>query len=148
MDIKAKIKVIRRYRCSIFSCPSRASTWPACSCNNGSPQFYDLSIHSTRCDCSEIPGFYYLTEQKVLLLAHANALSPSTFRSVKRNTFCSGGVVSYSLPEGSEPSQGLWDSSYDGQRSQGELHNGLGRLIDGETGADNFRLDIGYGKGL
>ena len=56
--------------------------------------------------------------------------------------------MSYTVPEGSEPAQGLWDSSYDGYRSEGELRNGLGRLVDGEMGADNFRLDIGYGKGV
>lgn len=58
-----------------------------------------------------------------------------------------GGVVWYNAPESSEPAQGLWDSSYDGEHVQGELRDGLGRLVDGETGADNFRLDIGYGKG-
>ncbi|XP_071055936.1 discoidin domain-containing receptor 2-like isoform X2 [Onthophagus taurus] len=77
--------------------------------------------------------------------------------SVHRRTVClrlellgcfyEGGVVSYDAPEGSEPTLGLWDGSYDGEKSQGELQNGLGRLVDGETGADNFRLDIGYGKG-
>lgn len=58
-----------------------------------------------------------------------------------------GGVVAYSAPEGSEPAQGLTDSSYDGRREAGKLTGGLGRLTDGEFGADNFRLDIGYGKG-
>ncbi|KAL3275362.1 hypothetical protein HHI36_020129, partial [Cryptolaemus montrouzieri] len=57
------------------------------------------------------------------------------------------GVVSYEAPEGSDLSQGLYDSSYDGQKSEARLINGLGRLVDGEIGADNFRLDIGYGKG-
>lgn len=60
---------------------------------------------------------------------------------------CAGGVISYSSPESSEITQGLWDSSYDGQRSNGEIFGGLGRLVDGEVGADNFRLDIGLGKG-
>lgn len=62
--------------------------------------------------------------------------------------FNAGGVISYNGPEGSETAQGLWDSSFDGQRENGEIHGGLGRLVDGETGADNFRLDIGLGKGL
>ncbi|KAJ8948705.1 hypothetical protein NQ318_017873, partial [Aromia moschata] len=57
-----------------------------------------------------------------------------------------GGIVSYTAPEGSEPSQGLYDSSYDGVRANGELSQGLGRLVDGDVGLDNFRLDIGYGK--
>ncbi|KAJ3661415.1 hypothetical protein Zmor_005810 [Zophobas morio] len=55
--------------------------------------------------------------------------------------------MSYAAPESSEASQGLYDSSYDGSRVNGELQGGLGRLVDGEFGADNFRLDIGYGKG-
>ncbi|KAK4877698.1 hypothetical protein RN001_010204 [Aquatica leii] len=77
--------------------------------------------------------------------------------SVHRRTVClrleflgclnEGGVLSYIAPEGSNPAQGLSDSSYDGQLTQGELRGGLGLLVDGETGADNFRLDIGYGKG-
>ncbi|XP_008200082.1 discoidin domain-containing receptor 2 isoform X1 [Tribolium castaneum] len=77
--------------------------------------------------------------------------------SVHRRTVClriellgcpyEGGIISYSIPEGSEPSQGLYDSSYDGTRNDGTLEGGLGRLVDGEFGADNFRLDIGYGKG-
>lgn len=58
-----------------------------------------------------------------------------------------GGVVSYTAPEGSDASQGLYDSSYDGHVLNGILKGGLGRLMDGEFGADNFRLDIGYGKG-
>ncbi|XP_019870769.2 discoidin domain-containing receptor 2 [Aethina tumida] len=77
--------------------------------------------------------------------------------SIHRRTVClrmellgcpyTGGIVSYSAPESSESSQGLYDSSYDGRLSQGELTEGLGRLVDGEVGLDNFRLDIGYGKG-
>lgn len=59
----------------------------------------------------------------------------------------SGGVISYSSPKSSEITQGLWDSSYDGQRSNNEIYGGLGRLVDGETGADNFRLDKGLGTG-
>lgn len=59
----------------------------------------------------------------------------------------SDGVVSYSAPESTESSQGLSDSSYDGVVSEGWTRGGLGRLVDGEIGMDNFRLDIGYGKG-
>lgn len=57
-------------------------------------------------------------------------------------------MVSYSAPEGSEPEQGLTDTSYDGLKDGNRLVAGLGRLTDGEFGADNFRLDIGYGKGM
>lgn len=55
--------------------------------------------------------------------------------------------MSYTAPVGGEASQGLWDSSYDGRPALGEMQGGLGRLVDGEYGADNYRLDIGYGKG-
>lgn len=61
--------------------------------------------------------------------------------------FVTGGIMSYSSPIASEAAQGLYDSSYDGTESNGVLSNGLGRLVDGEVGLDNFRLDIGYGKG-
>ncbi|XP_030749346.1 discoidin domain-containing receptor 2-like [Sitophilus oryzae] len=77
--------------------------------------------------------------------------------SIHRRTVClrmellgcpyKDGVLSYSAPASSDTTQGLYDSSYDGHRSQGVLFNGLGRLVDGEVGLDNFRLDIGYGKG-
>nr|CAH7715862.1 unnamed protein product [Callosobruchus chinensis] len=77
--------------------------------------------------------------------------------SIHRRTVClrmellgcpyEGGIISYSAPEGSEPSQGLFDSSYDGIRSSGYLTEGLGRLVDGEVGLSNFRLDLGYGNG-
>jgi hypothetical protein len=57
--------------------------------------------------------------------------------------------VSYQIPEDTsrEPDQDLSDSSYDGIRRDGELVDGLGQLVDGEVGGDNFKLDIGYGKG-
>jgi discoidin domain receptor family protein 2 len=60
-----------------------------------------------------------------------------------------GGIVAYQMPEDSarESGQDLSDSSYDGIRREGELIGGLGRLVDGEVGGDNFKLDIGYGKG-
>jgi discoidin domain receptor family protein 2 len=60
-----------------------------------------------------------------------------------------GGIVAYQMPEDSarEAGQDLSDSSYDGIRREGELIGGLGRLVDGEVGGDNFKLDIGYGKG-
>jgi discoidin domain receptor family protein 2 len=53
------------------------------------------------------------------------------------------------MPEDStrEGVQDFSDSSYDGIRRESELIGGLGRLVDGEVGGDNFKLDIGYGKG-
>lgn len=63
--------------------------------------------------------------------------------------FDTGGVVNYSIPEEPswEPGQDLSDLSYDGEREGGALRGGLGRLVDGTYGGDNFKLDIGYGKG-
>ena len=58
-----------------------------------------------------------------------------------------GGIISYSIPEDPDVGLDLSDVSYDGEKVNGFLVNGLGRLVDGELGGDNFRLDIGYGKG-
>ncbi|CAD1477799.1 unnamed protein product, partial [Heterotrigona itama] len=57
----------------------------------------------------------------------------------------SGGVVSYTIPE--SPTVELSDISYDGKRLDNLLTDGLGRLVDGEVGADNYRLDMGDGRG-
>ncbi|XP_043286300.1 discoidin domain-containing receptor 2-like [Venturia canescens] len=75
--------------------------------------------------------------------------------SIHRRTVClrielrgckdESGVANYTIPE--SPVEELGDVSYDGRRIDGVLTDGLGRLIDGETGADNYRLDIGYGRG-
>ncbi|XP_068082101.1 discoidin domain-containing receptor 2 [Anabrus simplex] len=60
-----------------------------------------------------------------------------------------GGVVNYQIPEDTtrETEEDLSDISYDGEHLGGLLVGGLGRLVDGEVGGDNFRLDIGYGRG-
>ncbi|XP_033223235.1 epithelial discoidin domain-containing receptor 1-like [Belonocnema kinseyi] len=80
--------------------------------------------------------------------------------SIHRRTVClrielkgcqdQSGVVSYTIPDSPMPE--LSDSSYDGTRQNGTRQNGmlsdgLGRLIDGEIGADNYRMDTGYGRG-
>lgn len=42
----------------------------------------------------------------------------------------------------------LTDRTYDGREEGGHLSRGLGQLVDGRKGADNFRLDVsGNGKG-
>lgn len=43
----------------------------------------------------------------------------------------------------------LTDRTYDGvELEDGLLEAGLGQLVDGQKGPDNFRLDVnGYGKG-
>lgn len=53
--------------------------------------------------------------------------------------------MSYTIPE--SPTVELSDISYDGKRQDNLLTDGLGRLIDGEVGADNYRLDMGDGRG-
>lgn len=42
----------------------------------------------------------------------------------------------------------LTDRTYDGQEDEGYLSGGIGQLVDGQKGPDNFRLDSnGNGKG-
>lgn len=42
----------------------------------------------------------------------------------------------------------LSDRTYDGREEAGYLSGGLGQLVDGQKGPDNFRLDVsGNGKG-
>lgn len=40
------------------------------------------------------------------------------------------------------------DLSYDGVVNGDKFQGGLGRLVDGVRGGDNFKMDIGYGKGM
>jgi len=43
----------------------------------------------------------------------------------------------------------LSDRTYDGREEGGYLSGGLGQLVDGQKGPDNFRLDVsGNGKGI
>ncbi|XKL63912.1 hypothetical protein PGB90_006276 [Kerria lacca] len=79
--------------------------------------------------------------------------------SIHRRTVCirveikgcplQSGIVSYEIPEDSSWKEGeyLSDISYDGMRMDGYLVRGLGCLVDGILGGDNFKIDIGYGKG-
>lgn len=53
--------------------------------------------------------------------------------------------MSYTIPDTSMSE--LSDVSYDGKRQDNLLTDGLGCLIDGEVGADNYRQDMGDGKG-
>lgn len=41
----------------------------------------------------------------------------------------------------------LSDKSYDGHEEDERFVEGLGQLVDGQKGKDNFRLDQGFGKG-
>lgn len=61
------------------------------------------------------------------------------------------GLVSYNMPQGLRrgPELDLTDLTYDGRDEGGQLSHGLGQLVDGQKGKDNFRLDLaGYGKGI
>ena len=60
------------------------------------------------------------------------------------------GLVSYSMPQGEQRGSevDLSDRTYDGKDDGSYLIGGLGQLVDGQVGADNFRLDAnGHGKG-
>ncbi|XP_024873096.1 discoidin domain-containing receptor 2-like [Temnothorax curvispinosus] len=60
------------------------------------------------------------------------------------------GLVSYSMPQGIKRGSevDLSDRTYDGREEAGYLSGGLGQLVDGQRGSDNFRLDVsGNGKG-
>ncbi|XP_003702400.1 discoidin domain-containing receptor 2 [Megachile rotundata] len=60
------------------------------------------------------------------------------------------GLVSYSMPQGIKRGSevDLSDRTYDGKEEGGYLSGGLGQLVDGQRGPDNFRLDVsGNGKG-
>ncbi|XP_021920261.1 discoidin domain-containing receptor 2-like isoform X2 [Zootermopsis nevadensis] len=86
---------------------------------------------------------------KVRVLPYSVHRRTVCLRVELRGCLAEGGIVSYQVPEDTarEPGQDLRDSSYDGVRLEGHLVGGLGRLVDGEVGGDNFKLDIGYGKG-
>lgn len=60
------------------------------------------------------------------------------------------GLSQYSIPKGVQRGieVDLSDKTYDGVEEEGRLIGGLGQLVDGQRGPDNFRSDIyGYGKG-
>ncbi|KAF0305794.1 Discoidin domain-containing receptor tyrosine kinase B [Amphibalanus amphitrite] len=60
------------------------------------------------------------------------------------------GLVSYSAPQGQSrwPGVELKDQTYDGLHSQGQLYGGTGQLNDGTYGTDNFRQNLGHGRGF
>ncbi|EDW37475.1 GL25507 [Drosophila persimilis] len=60
------------------------------------------------------------------------------------------GIVSYSIPKGVQRGMevDLSDKTYDGNEQGDRYVDGLGQLVDGQKGKDNFRTDIhGFGKG-
>lgn len=66
------------------------------------------------------------------------------------NVIFTEGLAQYSIPKGVQRGieVDLSDKTYDGVEEEGRLISGLGQLVDGQRGPDNFRSDIfGYGKG-
>lgn len=61
----------------------------------------------------------------------------------------SDGIASYTIPlDGSTgDNTEIKDFSYDGTVTNDKIQGGLGILVDGVHGEDNFKMDIGYGKG-
>lgn len=60
------------------------------------------------------------------------------------------GLLSYSIPKGVQRGLevDLSDQTYDGTVEGDRLVYGLGQLVDGQKGTDNFRSDFnGFGKG-
>lgn len=60
------------------------------------------------------------------------------------------GLVSYIIPKGVQRGNEveLSDKTYDGDDEGDRLVGGLGQLVDGQKGMDNFRTDVhGFGKG-
>lgn len=53
------------------------------------------------------------------------------------------------MPQGTRKGKlDLRDETYDGLEDAGHVFQGLGQLVDGHVGQDNFRVDLtGYGKG-
>lgn len=57
----------------------------------------------------------------------------------------SDGIVSYSMPQGEKRGNDyFYDSTYDGHWD-GELRRGMGLLVDGRSGPDNYKLEKGKG---
>ncbi|XP_014484292.1 PREDICTED: discoidin domain-containing receptor 2-like [Dinoponera quadriceps] len=82
---------------------------------------------------------------QIRILPHSEHRRTVCLRIELKGCRDTSGVVSYSIPDTSMPE--LSDVSYDGKRQDNLLTDGLGCLIDGEVGADNYRQDMGDGKG-
>lgn len=76
-----------------------------------------------------------------ILILNINPFSP----------FSTEKLLSYSIPKGVQRGLevDLSDQTYDGRDEGDQLVGGLGQLVDGQRGTDNFRSDIhGFGKGM
>ncbi|XP_032667019.1 discoidin domain-containing receptor tyrosine kinase B-like [Odontomachus brunneus] len=82
---------------------------------------------------------------QIRILPHSEHRRTVCLRIELKGCRDTSGVLSYTIPDTSMPE--LSDVSYDGKRQDNLLTDGLGCLIDGEVGADNYRQDMGDGKG-
>ena len=59
------------------------------------------------------------------------------------------GLVSYAVPKANQKVDiELSDRTYDGDDQGDRLVNGMGQLVDGQKGQDNYRADVnGFGRG-
>lgn len=85
------------------------------------------------------------------LFKHFNCKKITQIIQIYYLIFLTDGLVSYSIPKGVQRGLeiDLSDQTYDGHDENDRLVDGLGQLVDGQRGTDNFRTDIhGYGKGM
>ncbi|XP_076683005.1 discoidin domain-containing receptor 2 isoform X2 [Andrena cerasifolii] len=82
---------------------------------------------------------------QVRILPHSEHRRTVCLRIELKGCQDTGGVASYTIPD--SPTVELGDISYDGKRQDNLLTDGVGRLIDGDVGEDNYRLDMGDGRG-
>ncbi|XP_060535505.1 discoidin domain-containing receptor 2-like isoform X2 [Cylas formicarius] len=87
---------------------------------------------------------------KLRLLPYSDHVRTACMRVELIGCVWRDGLLSYSMPQGVRRGTDLdlSDRIYDGTEDSGQLSHGLGQLVDGEKGRDNFRLDwTGRGKG-
>ncbi|XP_059473553.1 discoidin domain-containing receptor 2-like isoform X2 [Neocloeon triangulifer] len=103
-------------------------------------------------DTSTIVSHYLnppIIASQIRILPHSIHQRTVCMRVELRGCQYESGIMGYSMPESKhegDPGE-LQDVLFDGLRSGGWMRGGLGLLVDGQIGADNFRVDIGYGKG-
>ncbi|XP_030766218.1 epithelial discoidin domain-containing receptor 1-like [Sitophilus oryzae] len=88
--------------------------------------------------------------RKLRLLPYSDHVRTVCMRTELMGCNWTDGLVSYAAPQGVRRGSDLdlSDRTYDGAEENGQLSNGLGQLVDGQRGRDNFRLDWnGLGKG-
>ncbi|XP_029660186.1 discoidin domain-containing receptor 2-like [Formica exsecta] len=82
---------------------------------------------------------------QIRILPHSEHRRTVCLRIELKGCRDTSGIISYTTPDASISD--LIDISYDGEKQNNLLTNGLGCLVDGEVGADNYKLNLGNGKG-